>query len=261
MTVDIYQPDRRGRPRAWRARPLPPITAYRAGLGLPAIPLSAALTATAGRHVLDTRENIWADGTASLPPGANLHSWSDAPYPQNGRHPEVMWVAPDGSAPATPLPGYEISAAGYSTGAAALEAWKASPAAPGGALQLRRLGGVTFAAIGVGVDASPGPGLYGGRVYDVWFGERTDASGQPMISGTMARRQGARHRLRRPPQRARGRRPRSGRRRRRPPLGGAGADGLLGGRPRMRCPAAPAPICSTAAATTTGSTAGPAPTS
>ncbi len=35
------------------------IMAYRAEEGLDAIPLSAALTTTAGRHVADTRDNIW----------------------------------------------------------------------------------------------------------------------------------------------------------------------------------------------------------
>ena len=37
---------------------------YRASLGLDPIPLSNALSITAGRHVLDTRDNIW---------GANLN--------------------------------------------------------------------------------------------------------------------------------------------------------------------------------------------
>ena len=63
---------------------------------------------------------------------------------------------------------------------------------------------------------APGAGPYGGRVYDVWFGEAADPAGAPLIIGTAARRPGARHRLRRHRQRPRRRRPHHRRRRRRP---------------------------------------------
>jgi len=70
------------------------IMQYRAQNGLDAIPLSNALTVTAGRHALDTRANIW-EAELQLPEGANLHSWSDAPYFSDHRDPDVMWSAPE----------------------------------------------------------------------------------------------------------------------------------------------------------------------
>ena len=86
MTVDIYRPTAEDGLSLAELALYHEIIAYRAGLGLPALPLSRALTITAGRHVADTRENIWAD-RLSLPAGANLHSWSDAPYSADGSEP------------------------------------------------------------------------------------------------------------------------------------------------------------------------------
>jgi Ca2+-binding RTX toxin-like protein len=161
------------------------ITAYRASLGLAALPLSAALTATAGRHVLDVRENIWAADLA-LPAGTNLHSWSDAPYYADGRNPEAMWTAPARLGTGYGSSGYEIAAAGQANAAEALVGWQGSP--PHRAI-LDNTGAwadVSFAAIGVGVETAAGAGPYGGRVYFVWFGEAADARGAPQILGTPA---------------------------------------------------------------------------
>lgn len=159
------------------------IIAYRASEGLPALALSKALAATAGRHVLDTRENIWAAGR-ELPAGTNLHSWSDAPYYADGRDPSVMWEAPERLGTGYPSSGYEIAAAGQSDGAEALAGWKASPGHDAVLTETGGFAGIGFQAIGVGLDASAGAGPYGGPVFYVWFGAAADPTGVPGILGT-----------------------------------------------------------------------------
>jgi Ca2+-binding RTX toxin-like protein len=157
---------------------------YRATLGLSAIPLSKGLTATAGRHVLDTRENIWAANLV-LPAGANLHSWSDAPYYGDHRAPQVMWDAPERIGTGYTGNGYEISAAGYGSIAAALAGWQSSS---GHNAVIAQTGGwsTPFLAIGIGVETTAGAGPYGGRVYHVWFGHQADPTGVPDIRGSTA---------------------------------------------------------------------------
>jgi Ca2+-binding RTX toxin-like protein len=157
---------------------------YRASLGLAAIPLSGALTTTAGRHVADTRENIWAEGV-ELPAGANLHSWSDAYYYSDHRDPSVMWDAPQRVGTDYASAGYEISAAGFATTDAALEGWKGSSSHNAILTQTGIWAGIELNAIGIGVDTSPGAGIYAGRIFHVWFGETMDA-GIPDIVGSGA---------------------------------------------------------------------------
>jgi Ca2+-binding RTX toxin-like protein len=159
------------------------IVDYRESVGLGALPLSKALSATAGRHVLDTRENIWAAGL-DLPAGTNLHSWSDAPYYADARDPTAMWEAPARLGTGYPSSGYEISAAGIASGDAALAGWKSSA---GHNAVLTETGGfddIGFRAIGVGLDTSAGEGPYGGSVAHVWFGTAVDPTGVPGILGT-----------------------------------------------------------------------------
>lgn len=159
------------------------IIAYRASVGLPALRLSKALSATAGRHVLDTRENIWA-ADLTLPAGTNLHSWSDAPYYADGRDPTVMWEAPERLGTGYASSGYEIAAAGQADGSEALAGWKASA---GHNAVLTETGGfddIGFEVIGVGLDSSAGAGPYGGSVYYAWFGAAADPTGVPGILGT-----------------------------------------------------------------------------
>lgn len=158
---------------------------YRAGLGLSAIPLSKGLTATAGRHVLDTRENIWATGMV-LPPGANLHSWSDAPYFSDHSQAQVMWDAPERIGTGYTGNGYEISAAGYGSIAAALAGWQGSPGHNAVIAQTGIWASPAFLAIGIGVETSAGAGPYGGRVFHVWFGHQADPTGVPDILGSAA---------------------------------------------------------------------------
>jgi hypothetical protein len=158
---------------------------YRATLGLAPVQLSRALSATAGRHVLDTRENIWGAGL-TLPPGANLHSWSDAPYLADHRDPAVMWGAPERLGTGYEAPGYEITAAGMATPRQAFEIWRASPQHEALMANRAAWAGQEWQAIGVGFDVRPGEGLYAGRIAHVWFGAERDAGGPPTIRGTGA---------------------------------------------------------------------------
>lgn len=158
------------------------ITSYRASLGLTALPLSAALTTTAGRHVLDTRENIWAEGV-TLPAGADLHSWSDGFYYSDHRDPSVMWTAPARVGTDYPTSGYEISAAGFADVEGALQGWINSPSHNAILTGTGVWEGIPLRAIGIGVDTSPGAGIYAGRIFHVWFGETADPA-TPTIVGT-----------------------------------------------------------------------------
>lgn len=153
---------------------------YRATANLPAIPLSNALTITAGRHVVDTRDNIWGTDM-TLPEGTNLHSWSDAPYYSDHREPSIMWDAPERIGTGFTGNGYEISAAGQQDINAALAGWQGSPGHNQVIMNLEGWTNIGWQSIGIGVDSSAGPGIYGGRVYHVWFSDTPDASGPPLI--------------------------------------------------------------------------------
>lgn len=183
MTVNIYARTYHDTLTLAELRLYHDITAYRASLGLAAVPLSAALTATAGRHVLDMRENIWAENL-TLPAGANLHSWSDAPYYSDHRHPEAMWEAPARLGTGYRSSGYEIAAAGVD-GAGALAGWKASPGHNAVLTQTGIWANTTFLAMGIGLETSAGAGPYGGKAVTVWFGAAAD-TGIPAIVGTNA---------------------------------------------------------------------------
>lgn len=183
MTVDITRPNEQDSITVQELSLYHQIMAYRAGLGLAAIPLSRALSTTAGRHVADWRENIWGEGI-DLPSGdRNLHSWSDAPYYSDHRNPEAMWDAPKRVGTDYASAGYEISAAGFSTVEGALDGWKASASHNAVLANLGVWADIKFLAIGIGVDTSPGEGKYLGRIFHVWFGEAAD-SAAPSIVGT-----------------------------------------------------------------------------
>ena len=176
---------------------------YRAEHDLPAIPLSKALTTTAGRHVVDTRENIWGEGETPRP-GTNYHSWSDAPYPSDHR------AGGDVVRPRTPrhrlrvprLRDHRRRLRGRGRGARRLDVLAGARRHPD---QFRRLGRPPLRAIGIGVETSPGEGRYGGRIYHVWFGEAAiRGAGHPRHA---RRRPHPGHRVRGPDQRARRRRP------------------------------------------------------
>ena len=158
------------------------ITAYRATFGLAPLPLSRALTATASRHVVDQRENLWGAGL-ELAPGTNLHSWSDAPYYSDHRDPTVMWNAPQRAGTDYPTAGYEISAAGFPTIEGALQGWINSPGHNAVLTNTGAWAGLTFNAIGIGVETAPGAGMFAGRIFHVWFGTTLDAEA-PIIMGS-----------------------------------------------------------------------------
>jgi hypothetical protein len=179
VTIDIYSPTPHDplslqELALWRA-----IMGYRAEHGLPAIPLSNALTVTAGRHALDTRENVWPED----PGHSLLHDWSDARYHGANGSPEAMWFAPDRLGTGYDDPGYEIAAAGAANVADALEVWKDSPPHDAILTNSDTWADRTFRAIGIGVETSPGPGVFAGRIFYVWFGETADEP--PPVRGTV----------------------------------------------------------------------------
>lgn len=171
MPVDIYAPTYNDDLGLEELRLYHLLMEYRAQNGLGAVPLSKALTTTAGRHAVDSYHNIFKPGLV-LPPGANLHSWSDAPYFADHSKPEVMWEAPERLGTGYLDNGFEISAAGFADVAAALEGWKGSPAHNDVILNRNVWGGFPWSAIGIGVEIHP---EY--RVYHVWFGAAADPSG------------------------------------------------------------------------------------
>jgi Ca2+-binding RTX toxin-like protein len=159
--------------------------AYRRQNGLSDIPLSSSLTTTGGRHAVDTYYNIWSEDL-SLPEGANLHSWSDAPYFDDHRQPEIMWFAPQRIGTPYPSAGYEITAAGYANVAAALKGWQSSTGHSDVILNKALWADLNWNAIGIGVlngSESVGGSLRG-NIYHVWFGEEVDPAGPPLIMGT-----------------------------------------------------------------------------
>jgi Ca2+-binding RTX toxin-like protein len=183
MAANIYKPTGQDDMSLEELRLYHQIMDYRESVGLDAIRLSASLTLTAGRHVVDTRENIWGAGL-DLPKGANLHSWSDAPYMADGSTASAMWEAPRRLGTDYPSQGYEITGAGYATSAEALAGWKASDAHNDIITNQNSWASLDWNAIGVGLDRSAGAGPYAGRVYDVWFGTASDPAGPPRIVGT-----------------------------------------------------------------------------
>lgn len=183
MSVDIYSSNAQDKLSLDELTLYHQIMEYRGEQGLSSIPLSKALTTTAGRHVVDTRENIWGENV-SLPDGANLHSWSDAYYYADGSAPEAMWEAPQRLETGYETAGYEITGAGYADSAAALEGWKDSDAHNDILTNQDSWADVEYNAIGIGLDTSSGPGVYAGRIFHVWFGTSTDDTGVPTIAGT-----------------------------------------------------------------------------
>ena len=152
------------------------IDSYRKSKGLPSIPLSKALTTTAGRHALDDIENEKAyDG----------HSWSDAPYDSSDSSTyKNMWEAPKRLGTGYTDKGYEISIGKGSavttstmTPSEALSGWKGSPGHNAVIVNSGIWKSLSWDAIGVG--------MYKG-VAHVWFGDATDTSGPPTIMGTTA---------------------------------------------------------------------------
>ena len=179
MTADIYKPNPEDALNLTELRLYHEMMAYRASANLAAIPLSKALTTTAGRHVVDTYYNFMAEDRP-YEPGANLHSWSDAPYFSNHSQPDIMWSAPERLGTGFLGNGYEISAAGYLDVTAALNGWKSSSGHNNVMINASGWSGLAWKSIGIGVLQGPE-----GRVYHVWFSDTADA-GVPDIQGSKA---------------------------------------------------------------------------
>ena len=156
------------------------IMGYRFSLGLPALPLSHALTTVAARHVVDLVDNVVSYPLDTVAGQNRAHGWSDATY--DGTNPATyisMTDAPQRLATGYPGSGYEIVAAAYAgqnrvmrdadIGAAqALSIWQGSP---GDNALLANTGAWT----GVGWNAV-GIALYHGAAA-VWFGSEIDPTG------------------------------------------------------------------------------------
>jgi len=140
------------------------ITRYRAESGLPAIPLSPALTQLANRHVLDLERNL-EQGIDEI-----THGWSDCSYSieQEDTWP-CMWEAPQRLNTGYPGQGYEnlFGAPGdyQASASAAFESWSSSEGHKAVLLNQGAWNSREWNAIGIGI--------YGGYAV-LWFGEEVD---------------------------------------------------------------------------------------
>lgn len=182
MTVNIHQPSPEDSISPSELALYRALMDYRMAHGLPAIPLSKALTTTAARHAVDTVENIGVFHTGD--PGENRgHAWSDALF--DGRDPATygaMWFAPQRLGTEYLSEGFEI-ATGYTTPRAftmtpqkALAGWQGS-AGHNAVILNQGPWDQAWKAVGVG--------MYKG-IANVWFGATTDLTGAPAIVGTVA---------------------------------------------------------------------------
>ena len=178
MTIDPRQPHQEDALSSDELALYRLIMDYRAAEGLPAIPLSQALTVTAGRHVADILYNFWEPGR-TLDAGTNYHSWSDGPYPADHSQAPTMWDAPERIGTGYLDNGFEIAGVGYRDGAGALAGWQGSSGHDAVILNAGIWSGYAWQAIGIGLANRPDlGGPFGGNVYFVWFGESPDAPPQ-----------------------------------------------------------------------------------
>lgn len=182
MTVDIYSPTPNDTLSLEEFALYNLIMEYRADNGLKAIPLSEALTVTAGRHATDLRANVW-EAHLQLPPGSSVHSWSDAPYPDDNSNPGVMWHAPERLGTGFHGFGYEIAVVlqGAVSVQMALRSWMDSPGHNAVILNQAPWKSLHWHSIGVGIDRLSD----GTTVMYVWFSETADANAARLL-GTAA---------------------------------------------------------------------------
>ncbi|MEB3359086.1 MAG: pre-peptidase C-terminal domain-containing protein [Synechococcales bacterium] len=145
------------------------INQHRAANGLPAIPLSKALSTVANRHVIDLDQHY------EFATGNSLHSWSDAPY--DATNPDTyptIWEAPQRLQTGYPGNGYENAFGGsgdyVATAADAFNGWKNSSSHNAVILNQGGWSNLTWNALGIGIRA-------GFAV--IWFGEVVDPTGPP----------------------------------------------------------------------------------
>ena len=144
------------------------ILAYRAELGLPAIPLSPALTTVAQTHARDLQAHP-PDKDA----GCNMHSWSaDGPwtpvcYTGDHAQAEGMWNKPK-ELTAYPGSGFEIAYGAWGTPTTpegALEGWKSSSGHDAVMANRGSWADTTWQAVGAGMSENYAV---------VWFGKEPD---------------------------------------------------------------------------------------
>ena len=154
---------------------------YRAGNGLPEVPLSRVLVEVSQWHVADHNYATEVTGDYGTDPNCNLHTWYGIPgapyttccYTSDHAQAACMWGKPaeisGGSYTAT---GFELAAAGYETVEEALVAWQNSPGHNNVILNLDIWATYNWQAMGVGVDTT-------NNRYFLWFAQAIDASGAP----------------------------------------------------------------------------------
>ncbi|CBS88444.1 CAP domain-containing protein [Azospirillum lipoferum] len=157
---------------------------YRAQLGLPAIPLSKALTTTAARHVVDIADNLGTAVSDQLPGENRAHSWSDAAY--NAKDPNTygaIWNAPARLGTGYAGYGFEILATGTGsvvrstpeqTASVLLTAWKMSSGHNAVMTNQGDWKSYSWNAVGVAVYKNSAA---------IWFGREADPTGGPAIDG------------------------------------------------------------------------------
>lgn len=182
MPVDIYRPTANDTLSQEEFRLYKLVMAYRADAGLDAIPLSNALTVTAGRHAMDTIHNILLPDL-DQPEGANLHSWSDAPYFGDHRDPAVMWNAPGRIGTGFAGNGYEISVyiGGHGSIDQALRLWQGSPGHNDVMVNQSIWAQIRFNAMGVGIERAGGE-----TIMHIWFSDSADVAPPQLLGGRRA---------------------------------------------------------------------------
>ncbi len=142
---------------------------YRKQNGLPAIPLSKALTQVAKSHVQDLEKT-----ESTRKPNCNMHSWSEDPnwsgccYTNDHAQASCMWDKPK-EMTSYPGIGYEIAHGGpgnfIATAESALTGWKKSSGHNSVILNKSIWKNKVWKAIGIGISEG---------YATVWFGEESD---------------------------------------------------------------------------------------
>ncbi|MEM6957380.1 MAG: CAP domain-containing protein [Myxococcota bacterium] len=141
------------------------INDYRVSRGLDAVPFSCSLSRVARLHVADL-----IDQAPHTSGSCNLHSWSDAGdwsgccYTPDHAQAACMWNKP-GEITEYGGNGYEISAGGYGSPAAALAGWQGSPGHHNVIINAD-IWNRPWRAMGVAITP--------GRFAHVWFGHQDD---------------------------------------------------------------------------------------
>lgn len=195
MTVDIYSPTPGDALSLEELQFYHLINDYRVQQGLNEIQISKSLTTVGGRHAQDVLYNIW-EANLSQPAGSSLHSWSDAPYPDDNSQPQVMWEAPQRLGteyvdpnidPNNPNQredrGYELTVAGAASVQDAFDAFIGSAPHLSVIANQDPWDDFTWNAIGFGVESDPSVTTFDGRIYHIWFGAMVDPAGSPDLEG------------------------------------------------------------------------------